>query len=76
MPRKNSEKIRNYVGKIMVDKHGDDVRNDIASAFIETARALEKLEKPITVIKQWCMVAALAGGIVGAAVVAAIIILI
>ena len=39
-----SEKIRNYAGKIIVDKRGDDVRNDIASAFIETARALEKLE--------------------------------
>lgn len=72
----DSEKIRKYAGKIMVDKHGDDVRNDIASAFIETARALEKLEKPIAVIKQWCMVAALAGGIVGGAVAATIIILV
>lgn len=72
----NSEKIRKYAGKIMADKRGDDVRNDIASAFIETARALEKLEKPTAIMKHWCMAAALVGGIVGAAVTAAIIILV
>lgn len=72
----DSDKIRKYAGKIMADKRGDDVRNDIASAFIETARALEKLENPIATIKKWCIAAALAGGLVGAAVTAAIIILV
>lgn len=72
----DSDKIRKYAGKIMADKRGDDVRNDIASAFIEIARVLEKLENPIATIKKWCIAAALAGGLVGATVTAAIIILV
>lgn len=63
----NTKRIRAYAGKIVAETSGDALRNEIANAFLETARQIERISEPInrTVSKAY-FVGALIGAACGA----------
>ncbi len=65
----NTTKLRTYAGKIMAETYGDSLRNEIASAFIETARQLEKCRKMESKNVYWSsFLLALGGSLCGSAI--------
>lgn len=64
-----TNRIRTYAGKIMAETSGDALRNEIASAFIETARQIEKIREPINrTAGKACFIGALVGASFGSIV--------